>query len=113
MITIDTLLDFLASHGGKIVSTASLDNDGINQARASNRMYVDQTGYGFVWEPLFYGGGQLFMIPETDEEIEWFNKWYPLDVELPEKLKFENIFPICEGAKCKIMGCRVCKNEMY
>jgi hypothetical protein len=81
MVTIETLLELLALHGGKIVSTASLTPEWIEQARASGRMYVDNNSLGFVWEP------DIKQFPETVEEVEWFEKWYPLPVELPEKLK--------------------------
>jgi hypothetical protein len=81
MTTIETLLDLLAQHGGSIVSTASLSLDQIAQARASYRLYVDDHFMGYVWEP------SINPFPETKEEIEWFEKWYPLPVELPEQLK--------------------------
>ena len=123
MVTIENLLELLALHGGKIVSTAGMDVQFINQAKASNRMFVDENLLGFVWEPDFYGGGKLFMIPETEEEVAWFDKWFPLNFELPEKLKnpsflfdedkLDNMFGICRGAKCQIENCKVCKNEMY
>lgn len=113
MVTIENLLELLALHGGKIVSTASLDTNSIENARVTERMYVDSNSLGFVWEPNFYGGGVLFMIPETEEEVAWFDKWFPVCPPLPEKLKFENMFPSCEGAKCKIKNCLICKNEMY
>lgn len=76
--TIENLLDFLAKYKGKIVSTASLEPEWIDQARASGRLYVDQYSYGFVWEPDFKN------FPETIEEVELFEKWYPLAMELPE-----------------------------
>ena len=81
METIKHLLDLLALHGGKIVSTASLTPEAINQARASGRMYVDEHSLGYVWEP------EINRFPETAEEVEQFEKWYPLPVELPEHLK--------------------------
>jgi hypothetical protein len=81
-VTIEVLLEHLAKYGGHIVSTNSLQPMWIEQARASNRMYVDDFGYGYVWEPVFKNG-----MPTTPEEVELFEQWYPLDVELPEELK--------------------------
>lgn len=78
--TIETLLEFLAQYGGKIVSTASLMPEWINQARASGRMYVDENSLGYVWEP------DIKQLPTNDEELEFFKRWFPLDVEMPEKL---------------------------
>jgi len=76
------LLDFLATYGGKIISSNDLDSYLINQARASNRMYVDENSLGYVWEPPFAG-----RFPMTEKEVEMFEWCYPLDVELPEKFK--------------------------
>jgi hypothetical protein len=78
--TITTLLDLMALHGGEIVSTASLNTYNIDQARASGRMYVREDSLGFVWipKPDF---------PETVEEVEQFEKWFPLKAKLPESLK--------------------------
>lgn len=79
--TIKDLLKLLAYHKGTIVSTASLNTEDINQARASNRMYIDDGHLGYVWMP------ELDRLPETDEEVEQFEKWYPLHIEMPEDLK--------------------------
>lgn len=81
MITIKELLELLALHKGTIVSTASLKPNEINQARASNRMYVDENSLGYVWMPEFR------MFPKTVEEVKQFEKWFPLDEELPDELK--------------------------
>jgi len=81
MPQIKDLLDLLALHGGKIVSTASLSPEWINQARVSGRMFVDENSLGFVWEP------DIKRIPQTDKEVEFFEKWYPLQSPLPEGLK--------------------------
>jgi hypothetical protein len=81
MVTIEKLLELLALHGGKIVSTASLTSELIEQARASGRMFVDNNSLGYVWEP------DIKQFPETEEEAEWLEKWYPLPVELPDDLK--------------------------
>lgn len=77
----EELLSLLAQYGGKIVSTASLSPEWIAQAQASGRMYVDDSSLGYVWEP------DIKRIPETDEEVEWMERWYPLKIELPEELK--------------------------
>lgn len=82
--TLKTLLELLSLHGGEIVCTASLKPDQIEQARASGRMYVDENGIGYAWEP------NIMMVPTTDEEVKFFEKWYPLDVEMPEKFKDPN-----------------------
>ena len=79
--SIKRLLELLAQHGGKIVSTAALSPEWIEQARASGRIYVDENSLGYVWEP------NIDRFPETEEEVEWFEKWYPLPVEMPEHLK--------------------------
>lgn len=94
-------------HGGKIVSSASLDAEQIRQAQASGRMFVDENGYGIVWEPC------IMRMPETDEDVEFFEKWYPLDVEMPEKFLTADFLFECGGAKCKIPNCKICKNQMY
>lgn len=81
MTKIENLLELLSLHGGSIVSTASLKPNEINQARASNRMYVDENSLGYVWMPKFE------MFPETIDEVKWFEKWFPLNEELPDELK--------------------------
>lgn len=75
------LLDLLAKYGGKIVSTNSLETEWINQARASGRLYVDENSLGYVWEPI------IIKFPETEEEVDWLERWYPLNVEMPGRLK--------------------------
>lgn len=79
------LFEYLIQYGGQIISSNDLSPDWINQARASNRMWVDEYGYGFVWEPF------VNKLPETVEEVELFEKWFPLKVELPPDLTFENL----------------------
>lgn len=78
----EELFKLLAKHGGSIVSSNDLHPDLINQARASNRMWVDENSLGYVWEPKF---ARLF--PTTDEEVEMFEWCYPIKPELPDKLK--------------------------
>jgi len=75
------LFEFLAQYGGTIESTASLSVEDINQAKASGRMWVDENSLGFVWMP------KVTLLPTTEEEVELFEKWFPLQVELPEELK--------------------------
>lgn len=81
MKTLNDLLELLSTKGGSIVCSASLREDMVRQAQASDRMYVDENGIGFIWEPYI---GRL---PETDEELKEFERWYPLEIEMPEKLK--------------------------
>lgn len=81
MKTLTELLELLMTKGGSIVCSASLSEYMVRQAQASDRMYVDENGIGFVWEPAM----KLFL--ETDEEWAEFEKWYPLEMELPEELK--------------------------
>jgi len=76
MKSLTELAEMLKEHGGSIVSTASLPVESINQARAAGRMHVDAEGFGFVWEPDC-------LIPTTEKEVELFEKWYPLPVEMP------------------------------
>lgn len=78
---IEPLLEMLALYGGHIVSTASLSPMWIDQARESGRMYVNEMGLGYVWEP------PVDRFPETLEEVILFEKWFPLQVELPDGLK--------------------------
>lgn len=80
-MTREYLFEMLALYGGAIVSTASLDVKNIEQARASGRMWVDENSLGFVWMPGNFSNGPF---PETPEEVELFEKWFPLDEELPD-----------------------------
>jgi hypothetical protein len=82
MITIETLLEYLALYGGEIISTKDLQPEWIEQARASGRLYVDNNSLGYVWEPEFKDG-----LPTTDKEVEDFEKWYPLKIKLPKELE--------------------------
>lgn len=81
MPSIQELLDLLAKFGGQIVSTASLPIEFINQARWAGRMHVTEEGLGFVWEP------PMTRIPQTDREVEMFEKWNSLSHPIPESLK--------------------------
>lgn len=51
VLTAEELLKLLASEGGVIVSTASLSDVEISQARACGRMFVAEDGTGFVHKP--------------------------------------------------------------
>ena len=81
------LLSLLAEHGGTIISSNDLHPDLIAQARQSNRMYVDENSLGYVWEPPFAG-----RFPMTENEVALFERCYPIEVELPAELNFENIW---------------------
>lgn len=71
LVSINNLLEKLIKYGGKIVCTSSLNVDEINQARASNRMFVDDDGFGYVWIPnLEY--------PISDEDLKLHIESYPL-----------------------------------
>ena len=72
MISPSILFELLATHGGKIVTTANLSTDEINQAVATDRMYVDDNSVGYVWIP------DISTFPTTKQELNFFNKWYPL-----------------------------------
>lgn len=80
------LLSLLAEFGGNIISSNDLHPDLIAQARASNRMYVDENSLGYIWEPSFAG-----RFPMTEYEVELFERCYPIEVELPSYLTFENL----------------------
>lgn len=75
------LFEYVAKYGGKIIRTNDLPAELIAQARASNRMYVDENSLGYVWEPPFAG-----RFPETVEEVKMFEWCYPLPVEVPNDL---------------------------
>ena len=79
------LFDYLIQYGGKIISSNELQSHWINQAMASNRMWVDDNGFGFIWEP------NIEKMPETIEEVKEFEKWYPIEMELPATLKNINL----------------------
>ena len=84
-VTSEMLFYFLKVNGGSIVSSNSLSTYEINQARASNRMFVDDDGFGFIWLPSFKD-----RMPTTPDEVEMFEVCYPLPVDLPDDLKTFN-----------------------
>ena len=49
MTTLYELMSMVATHGGKIISTAELTSEEIELARNQNRMFVDDDWLGFVW----------------------------------------------------------------
>lgn len=85
------LIEKLLLEKGCIVSSASLDEEGIAQARASNRFYVDDNNYGFAWMPECWIRG-FFNLPEEKYEdfINQLEKYFPIDTPLPESLKDAN-----------------------
>lgn len=83
---INGLLYLLQLHGGKIISSNELPSDLIAQAKASNRMYVDENSLGYIWEPPFAG-----RFPMTEKEVELFELCYPIDTDIPNDLTFEKI----------------------
>lgn len=72
--TPNDLFELLVYSGGKIVSSNYLPTWEIQQAQASNRMFVDENGLGYVWIPTFKNP-----FPETVEEVQMFETCYPLD----------------------------------
>lgn len=84
---IQDLLALLVEYGGSIVSSNNLHPDLIAQARASNRMYVDENSLGYVWEPPFAG-----RFPTTENEVALFERCYPREIELPENFSFEDLW---------------------
>lgn len=78
--SIEQLLLLLIEHGGSIVLAKSLPDGFVAQAKASGRLFISRSGNGFVWEPEP-------KIPTTEEEVKFFEKWYPQDMEVPDELK--------------------------
>lgn len=87
------LLELLKNEGGAIRSSNEFNSYHINQARASNRMWVDEDGFGFIWYPPFG-----LLLPTTPEEMaEWERlekKYFPLpdDRPIPERLSADKIW---------------------
>lgn len=71
------LFGLLVEYGGKVVNTGTLSEMEINQARVSNRIWIDNEppnlGLGYVWIPTFKNTH-----PETLEEIEISKICYPI-----------------------------------
>src|SRR5262245_16678996 len=75
------LIELLQTHGGVIRSAEGLDAIDIDNARLSERYYQDAEGRQFIWDPDFR------LMPVIPEEIELFEKWYPMDHPLPDRFK--------------------------
>ena len=75
------LLEKLINEQGRIVSSASLDEEDIRQAQASNRFWVDENGFGFAWIPPAW-------VDKPEEYMEIIDKYYPLpsNRSIPERL---------------------------
>lgn len=83
-VSIDTLLGYLAKHGGRIVSSNDLSPYEISQAAASNRIFEPKEyPSAFIWEPVFKNG-----IPVSSAEVELFEWCYPLAHPNFEQIKF-------------------------
>ena len=80
---INNLFKLLAEYKGMIVSSSSLKSEEINQARASGRMYIDENSLGYVWIP----DSDITNFPDTIERVKLFERWYPLNIEMPDSLK--------------------------
>lgn len=82
------LIDKLKYEKGKIVCSSSLSINEIENARATNRFYVDKDGIGFAWIP---DCGFDLLTATTEEEaikfIEAFEKYYPIHEKMPDRLK--------------------------
>jgi len=74
------LFEYLAEHGGSIISSNDLPPELIDQARTSNRMYVDENLLGYIWEPPIAG-----RFPENEAELKMFDWCYPIQVEMSEE----------------------------
>ena len=76
--TINDLLELLTIYGGSIIYGKILPPYEIDQAEASGRLYTDEIGEKFVWDP------EVKEFPTTDAEVEYFEKWYPLEMTPPD-----------------------------
>ena len=87
----ERLLEKLRIEGGLIRSSNDFDELDIRQAQASDRMWVDENGYGFIWYPPMD-------FPTTEEKLKEYEaldaKYFPLPDErpLPEKLHPDKIW---------------------
>lgn len=82
--TINDLIELLVIYGGSIIWADPLNAYEIDQAEASRRLYTDSIGRKFIWDP------EVIDFPTTDAEVEYFEKWYPLEMTPPDGL-FEEI----------------------
>lgn len=81
MKEIEKLLESLALHGGKIVSTASLSLYQIEVARSESRMYVDENSLGYVW----------MLVDAVDKHIEQLTQWLTFMKDEADKAYLKNI----------------------
>lgn len=90
--TIQNLLDLAAQYGGSIVFADTLQPYEHDQAEASGRIATDPSGRKFIWTP------DIEDFPENEDEVDFFERWYPLDMEVPDGL-LENIMQAIENEK--------------
>jgi len=80
MNTITHLIDLAVQYGGSIISADTLQPYELDQAEASNRLYSDANGHKLIWTP------DIEDFPSNDDEVEFFERWYPLEMEVPDGL---------------------------
>lgn len=80
MESIQHLLDLAAEYGGSIVFADSLQPYEHDQAEASGRIAADASGRKFIWTP------DIEDFPENEDEVDFFDRWYPLEMEVPDGL---------------------------
>lgn len=74
------LLYLMVQYGGSIVYAETLQPYEHDQAAASDRMYTDAAGRKFIWTP------DIDDMPENEDEVDFFERWYPLEMEVPDGL---------------------------
>lgn len=92
--TIIHLLHLLKVHGGSIVTGRSLTPYLIEQAKASGRFCEFNEDTSFIWEPDID-------FPTTEEEIEAFEKWYPIPIPDADMIDPEKIINKIEHDQLK------------
>ena len=83
--TLQHLCNLAEQYGGSIVFADSLQPYEHDQAEASGRIATDASGRKFIWTP------DIEDFPENEDEVDFFERWYPLDMEVADGL-FEEIF---------------------
>lgn len=78
--TIQHLLDLAIQYGGSIVSADTLQPYEHDQAEASGRIATNANGRKFIWTP------DIEDFPENEDEVDFFDRWYPLEMEVPDGL---------------------------
>ena len=86
------LFDLAAQYGGTIFFADTLQPYEQDQAEASGRIAIDANGRKFIWTP------DIEDFPENEDEVDFFKRWYPLEMEVPEGL-LENIMQAIENEK--------------